>query len=112
MRKSSVKWVGCKTYTINEDEYEVEFKAYGTYWHDPGCMYLRNGDPGYPPEEDIEIDDVEIESIFRYDPVIDDGVEVVDDEEIEEAIEEAIIESCENGEVEMEYNELYDEPEE
>lgn len=112
MGKSSVKWSGEKTYTINGDEYEVEFTAYGTYYYDPGCMYLRNGDPGYPPEEDVEVEEVEIESLFRYDPVIDDGVEVVDDA-VEEAITEAIIEALCDGQYEVNYDEpYYPEPEE
>ncbi len=27
--------------------------------YDPGCMYMRNGDPGYPPEGG-EVDNVEV----------------------------------------------------
>ncbi len=27
--------------------------------YDPGCMYLRNGDPGYPPEGG-EVEDLEV----------------------------------------------------
>jgi hypothetical protein len=30
----------------------------GSHYYDPGCRYLSNGDPGYPPEEDLSIDHV------------------------------------------------------
>ena len=42
--------------TIEKDGLTIEYtaKISGSYYYDPGCMYLKNGDPGYPPEEDYE----------------------------------------------------------
>lgn len=39
--------------------YKVDVEAYATYEYDPGCMYMRNGDPGYPPESSFDIDSVD-----------------------------------------------------
>lgn len=43
--------------------YSIECTAYGTYSYYPGCMYMRNGDPGYPPEENFDVD--KVEAIWR-----------------------------------------------
>lgn len=41
---------------ISDETIEFDCIAYvsvsGEYYYDPGCNYLSNGDPGYPPEED------------------------------------------------------------
>lgn len=44
--------------TVNGHTYSVNVVAYGTYTHIPGRKYMRNGDPGYPDEDDFEIDEV------------------------------------------------------
>ena len=107
-KTSNVRWNGCRTYTVNGREFECEFKAYGTYYYDAGCMYLRNGDPGNPPEEETEVGDIEFDSIIEYEPNTDaDGVDVTNtlDAETVELLEELIAEDCNDGEIEMEYAE-------
>lgn len=47
--------------------YSVDVEATATYSHDDGCMYMRNGDPGYPPEDDFDIDEVNINSVTLID---------------------------------------------
>lgn len=41
---------------ISNETIEFDYIAYvsvsGKYYYAPGCTYLSNGDPGYPPEED------------------------------------------------------------
>lgn len=39
--------------------YKIDVEAHATYEYDPGCMYMRNGDPGYPPESSFDIDSVD-----------------------------------------------------
>ena len=105
-KTSNVMWNGCRTYTINGREFECEFKAYGTYYYDAGCMYLRNGDPGYPPEEECEVAEIELLSIVEYEPDTDtDGVDVTTtlDAETCEQIEELITEDCYDGEERLEF---------
>ena len=43
---------------VGDKYYKVEVEATADYYYAPGCMYMRNGDPGYPPEEDLEIEDI------------------------------------------------------
>ena len=31
-------------------------EGYFTRYYSDGCMYLQNGDPGYPPEDELEMD--------------------------------------------------------
>ena len=39
-----------------EDKYyRVEVNAIAVEYHEPGRMYLSNGDPGYPPEDDFDL---------------------------------------------------------
>ena len=45
---------------------------------------MPNGDPGYPDEEDFEIDDIEVEAVFK------DGDEVPYVEDMYDSIEEAL----------------------
>ena len=60
--------------------YSIECTAYGTYAYDPGCMYMRNGDPGYPPEESLDVD--EVEAIW-YD---EDGNKVEETQDMHDAL--------------------------
>ena len=71
---SKSNWSVKDSFTIDRDnvEYIVTFYAQGTYYYDPGCMYLRNGDPGYPPEEETDVTYLEIESVTD-----DDGNDIV-----------------------------------
>ena len=65
-------------------------EAVGSYYYDPGCMYLRNGDPGYPPEEELTVTDVNIKE------VTDENGDILKpeqyDKELSEAIDEALYE--------------------
>ena len=44
--------------TVNGVDYTVDVTAHADYYYDAGRMYMRNGDPGYPPESDLNIEDV------------------------------------------------------
>ena len=45
--------------TVNGVDYTVDVTAHADYYYDAGRMYMRNGDPGYPPESEFNIEDVE-----------------------------------------------------
>lgn len=47
--------------------YIIEGTVYGTHYHIDGCYCLPNGDPGYPSEDEIDIDDIEIEDCYDED---------------------------------------------
>ena len=79
MSRGTFKCHGDRFVTLNDVEYYVEYEAYGTWYHDPGCMYLKNGDPGYPPEDDMEVE--EIHCFVSYD----------DEDRAEEQVPEAIV---------------------
>lgn len=38
----------------------------GTVSHDPGVHTFRNGDPGYPPSTDVEIDSLSVEDAEEF----------------------------------------------
>jgi hypothetical protein len=58
--------------------YRADLDATAEYSYTPGRMYMPNGDPGYPPDEDFEIVDVDF--------VLFDGeTEITDKELIERA---------------------------
>ena len=44
---------------FEDKDYRVEVNAIAVEYHEPGCMYLSNGDPGYPPDDDFELKSVE-----------------------------------------------------
>lgn len=71
------------TNTFEYDDIEVNGKSwwvtgvgYADYSYTSGCMYMRNGDPGYPDEEDFEVTDVDIERASYYSEEKDDYIEV------------------------------------
>ena len=75
----------------NEGPVKVEYWALSTivavynYYHEDGCMYLRNGDPGYPPEDDISLETYELTIDQILDEYGDVHPEVIlTDEEYEE----------------------------
>ena len=45
--------------TINDKEYCAIVQAEATYSSTPGRMYMANGDPGYPDEEEFDIDSID-----------------------------------------------------
>ena len=40
-------------------DYHINLRAKAKEYHDPGRQYLRNGDPGDPPEDDFELKSVD-----------------------------------------------------
>lgn len=87
-------------FTGMKDDTEVEFRAYGTYYYSPGCMYRKNGDPGDPPEEEIDVNKIYIDSLVD---VEGKSVSLTDEKlkELEGDIEEATL----DGDFEMQYQE-------
>lgn len=67
--------------TVNGVDYTVDVTAHADYYYDAGRMYMRNGDPGYPPESELNIEDVEA---VWYDA---DGKKVEATEEMTDALE-------------------------
>lgn len=96
------RWSGKgETYLVHNDvDYVVEYEASGTYFSDPGCMYLKNGDPGYPPEEDFEV--TKIECMVKYEDLDRENEEVPED--IVKEITEIIQEKLESGDIDVEYD--------
>ena len=66
-----------------DDEYVADVTCTGNWWHDPGCMYTKNGD-GWPPDDGLDIDEIKVNKVTK------DGIEVPVTKEMEEAIEEVI----------------------
>ena len=74
--------VGNVSGSFQWESYTVEYNARvtGEYYFQKGRMYMPNGDPGYPDEEDYEgpfFDDV-----LEVDLVDTEGVQVANDDEI------------------------------
>ena len=68
--------------TVNGVDYTVDVTAHADYYYDAGRMYMRNGDPGYPPESELTIEDVDA---VWYDA---DGKKVEATEEMTTALED------------------------
>jgi hypothetical protein len=91
------------------EEHEFTITVECTSKSDPGCMYLRNGDPGYPPEgpefelESITYHDHEgkpgavrpVDRVISYDEMWD---LVGDRQLVDDALESALIAAYESGE--------------
>ena len=56
MGMSRTKMKGTVSGTVEWDEYLLEYSASvtGDYYFQKGRMYMPNGDPGYPDEEDMD----------------------------------------------------------
>lgn len=67
-------------------------EAVGSYYYDPGCMYLRNGDPGYPPEEELTVTDVNIKEVTDENGDILEPEQYMNNKELLEAVDEALYE--------------------
>ena len=52
--------------------YEIHGRVSATHYHDDGCFYRRNGDPGDPPYDETEIDEVEEIEVFCDDKLVTD----------------------------------------
>ena len=40
---------------IEDKTYRLDIHAEAAYWYTPGTMYRSNGDPGDPPDEELDI---------------------------------------------------------
>ena len=47
-------------------DYHINLRAKAKEYHDPGRQYLRNGDPGDPPEDDFELISVDAVFMLRF----------------------------------------------
>lgn len=49
--------------------YEIEYTASvtGEHYYCPGRMYMPNGDPGYPEEDEVDITHIEVTDYTVYD---------------------------------------------
>lgn len=72
---------------INNKWYRVDVEAEASYYYSPGRMYMRNGDPGYPPDESFDIDDI---YATWYEMIGDseDEIEVTPTREMEDVLED------------------------
>lgn len=93
-----VKWHDFFTYQIRDKEYEVEFLARGSHWHQPAVLYYKDGS-GSPEEDEIDVDEVTIES------VIYDGEDIVNNlsQKLIEKLEEEITDKIYDGDYEPIY---------
>lgn len=81
---SNQHYNGSVTFEYKDEEYEATVEAQATYTFIKGRKYMANGDPGYPDEEDFEIDNIDIEAVFK------DGAEVPYEEDMYEHVEAAL----------------------
>ena len=44
--------------TVGDTTYSVDVSAKANYWYQAGRMYMSNGDPGYPEESELEIEEI------------------------------------------------------
>ena len=45
--------------TVGDTTYSVDVSARANYWYQAGRMYMSNGDPGYPEESELEIEEID-----------------------------------------------------
>lgn len=66
----------CDGYEVEIDGVSYIFGLYAEaeYSYTPGRMYMRNGDPGYPDDEELEVTHVEMSVVTE----LDSGKEVTD----------------------------------
>lgn len=64
MSRNNAYWDGSVHITYDDVELDCDVLARGTYYYSPGTMYRRNGDPGDPPEEDIDVASLELEDVY------------------------------------------------
>ena len=81
---SNRHYKGNVTFRYKDEEYEATVEAQATYTFIKGRRYMPNGDPGYPDEENFEVDNVDVEAVFK------DGAEVPYDEDMYDDIEAAV----------------------
>ena len=52
---------------IGRDDYVADFCARAELYHRDGCLHMRNGDIGYPEENEVEITDFKMNRLIGYD---------------------------------------------
>lgn len=70
-------------FTYDGKDYRIKLAAVAEEIHIPGRMYLSNGDPGYPPEDEFELQSVD--AVWY---LVDEEAEVQPTKEMAEALEE------------------------
>lgn len=73
--------------------YECHVIAEGTWFFQEGCLYLRNGDPGYPDESEFDFNIKELDAVTFDD---DENEIEVDDKSTLEMIENEVWEHLNN----------------
>ena len=81
---SNQSYNGDISFNYKGETYEAGVGAQATYTFIKGRKYMANGDPGWPDEEDFEIDNIDVYAVFKY------GVEVPYEEGMYDAIESAL----------------------
>lgn len=81
-----------KIIKMGDKEFYVDGVAWGTYYCSRGRMYMSNGDPGYPDDEELTIDEIEITHIDCH--IGEEEIEVTpeDEKEIEDYLYEYLVE--------------------
>lgn len=52
-------------------DFYASFCVEAEHWHSPGRMYMRNGDPGYPEEDEYEILEVKDFEFVEFDGILE-----------------------------------------
>lgn len=75
--------------TVNGNCYECYVTALADYRYEQGKMYMRNGDPGYPDDEELDIISLSVSDISRIED--DTGVHIsVDNPDTVAAVIDAV----------------------
>lgn len=71
-------------FELGKEDYIADLYARADFYHCDGCSHMKNGDLGYPDENDLEITDFKIRSLKGFD---EDGneVEVTDKKVLDDA---------------------------
>ena len=82
-------WYEQNDYSISVDsqDYSCYVFAKAIFNYHPGKLYMRNGDPGYPDDEDFEITNVDVEAHQNGEKIEGDKLE-----KIKEAISDELYE--------------------
>ena len=90
------------TVTIDDTDYSGEICAKGKGYYQHGRMYMPNGDPGYPDEEEFEIESFDVLTLVNDETEEDFLNRYKTDKDfrskIDSAIEDSLYIAYENGE--------------
>ena len=106
---SDMSFSGILNFSVDEVDYSGEICAKGTGYYYPGRMYMPNGDPGYPDEEEFELKSFEVLTLFNEETEEDLLEKYNSDKEfkakIDSAVEDSLYIAEENSEWEYENDE-------